>query len=93
VNAIAAGTLINAQGSVATFGHSIDASGVCLISISALNNKASIKGAGELLVVDVEAIGAGAADLFFDQGTLQLVASDALDLVTQVKHGSVIVKQ
>jgi hypothetical protein len=34
--------------------------GICLVSISALNSKASIKGTGELLIIEVEAVGAGA---------------------------------
>ncbi len=93
VNAISPGSLISNQASSATFGHSIDASGVCLISISALNGKASIKGMGELLFIDVEAVGAGSSTLIFDEGTLHFVATDARDVTTRVTHGSAIVKQ
>ena len=94
VNTISAGSLISDQASSATFGQSIDATGgVCLVSISALNNKASIKGTGELLIIEVEAVGAGSSTLIFDEETVHLVATDARDVTTRVLHGSAIVKQ
>jgi hypothetical protein len=71
----------------------VDPTGICLISISALNAKSAIKGTGELIFIDVEAIGAGDASLVFDKETLHLVASDARDVVTEVKQGTATVKQ
>jgi general secretion pathway protein D len=95
INTVSAGSLLTSQseGLGATFSQSVDPTGVCLISISALNSKSTIKGIGELIFIDVEAIGAGDATLVFDKETLHLVASDARDVVTEVKQGTAIVKQ
>jgi len=81
------------EGLGATFAQSIDATGVCLVSISALNAKNAIKGSGALIFVDVEAIGAGDAALIFDKDILHLIATDARDVATEVKQGSATVKQ
>lgn len=93
VNAVTAGTLIGSPADGAPlFTPSIDASGVCLISISSLNGKASFRGSGPLLFIDVEAIGAGNASLVFDKERLQLVAADARDVVSEVIQGTATVK-
>jgi hypothetical protein len=95
VNAVTAGSLLGnqADGLGATFAQSVDANGVCLISISALNAKASIKGSGALIFIDVEAVGPGNASLVFDKETLHLVATDARDVVTEVTQGTATIKQ
>ncbi len=94
VNAVTAGSLLSASADGAPmFTPSIDATGVCLVSISALNGKGSIKGSGTLIFIDVEAIGAGNASLFFVKETLHLVATDARDVVSQVVQGTATVKQ
>jgi general secretion pathway protein D len=95
VNAVSAGSLLTSQseGLGATFSQSVDPTGVCIISISALNSKSAIKGIGELIFIDVEAIGAGDAALVFDKETLHLIAADARDVVTEVKQGTATVKQ
>ena len=95
VNAVSAGALLGSQadGIGPTFAQSVDATGVCLISISALNSKAAIKGSGALFFVDVEAIAAGSAALAFDKETLHLVAADARDVTTQITQGTATVKQ
>jgi len=95
VNAVTAGSLLGNQtdGLGATFAQSVDPNGVCLISISALNTKASIKGSGALIFIDVEAVGPGNASLVFDKETLHLVATDARDVVTDVTQGTATVKQ
>ena len=92
--AVSAGSMLNGQADPlsTTFAHSVDANGVCLISISALNGKASIKGSGNLVVVDIEAIGTGEAGLVFDKDTLHLVGTDARDVVTQISSGRATVK-
>ena len=95
VNAVSGGVLLGSQpdgGMAPTFTQSVDATGVCLISISALNSKASIKGSGTLFFVDVEAIGEGKAALAFDKETLHLVATDARDITAQLTQGSATVK-
>jgi general secretion pathway protein D len=99
VHAVTAGSLIGSPVAGAPadgaplFTPSIDATGVCLISISSLNGKASFRGSGPLLFIDVEAIGAGDASLVFDKERLQLVATDARDVVSEVIQGTATVKQ
>ena len=95
MNAVSAGTLLGTQpnGLGATFAQSIDATGVCLISISALDSKAAIKGSGALIFVDVEGIGAGNAALVFDKDTLHLVATDAGDVKSAITQGVATVQQ
>ena len=94
VHALTAGSILPTTGeSAPLFTPSIDASGTCLISISSLNGKASFKGSGPLLFIDVEAIGAGDAALVFVRETLHLVATDARDVVSEVVQGTATVKQ
>lgn len=93
INGVTAGTLIGPAGAGITFGHSVDANGVCLISLSALNSKASIAGAGDLIFIDVEGVGEGNAALVFDKATMHLVAIDARDVVTQLVQGTATVRQ
>ncbi len=93
VHALTAGTVLSPAEGAPLFTPSIDASGVCLISISSLNGKASFGGSGPLLFIDVEAIGAGNASLVFDKERLHLVATDARDVVSEVVQGTATVKQ
>lgn len=93
VHALTAGTLLGPADGAPLFTPSIDATGVCLISISSLNGKASFGGSGPLLFIDVEAIGAGNASLVFDKERLHLVATDARDVVSEVTQGTATVKQ
>jgi hypothetical protein len=93
INGVSAGTLIGPAGAGITFGHSVDANGVCLISLSALNSKVSIAGTGDLIFIDVEGIGEGNAALVFDKTTMHLVAVDARDVVTQLVQGTATVRQ
>jgi hypothetical protein len=69
------------------------AAGTCMISISSLNGKASFKGSGPLLFIDVEAIGEGNASLVFVKETLHLVATDARDIASEIVQGTATVKQ
>ena len=94
VNAVTAGTLLStAPESAPLFTPSIDASGVCMISISALNGKGVFKGSGPLLFIDVEAVGPGDAALTFVKETMHLVATDARDITSELVQGTAIVKQ
>jgi general secretion pathway protein D len=93
VSAISAGTLLSQTDVVPALTQSIDPSGVCMISISALNGKLAMKGSGVLIFVDVEAVGPGVASLIFDPQSLHLVATDARDVVSEVTPGSAVVKQ
>src|SRR5215212_1373164 len=94
VHALTAGSILATTGEAAPlFTPVIDASGNCLISISSLNGKASFKGSGPLLFIDLEAIGQGDASLVFVKETLHLVATDARDMNSQVRQGTATVKQ
>ena len=94
VNALTAGTILPSSGETAPlFTPLIDpAAGTCMISISSLNGKASFKGSGPLLFIDVEAIGEGNASLVFVKETLHLVATDARDLAAEIVQGTATVK-
>jgi general secretion pathway protein D len=94
VNALTAGSLLPTTGETAPlFTPVIDASGTCLISISSLNGKASFRGSGPLLFIDLEAVGEGNAALTVVKEALQLVATDARDVTSQVIQGTATVKQ
>jgi len=94
INGLIAGSILPTTGEGAPlFTPSIDSSGTCLISISSLNGKASFKGSGPLLFIDLEAIGAGDASLAFVKETLHLVATDARVLAWEVTQGIATVKQ
>jgi general secretion pathway protein D len=94
INGLTAGSILPTSGEAAPlFTPSIDATGTCLISISSLNGKASFKGSGPLLFIDLEAIGAGDASLVFVKETLHLIATDARDVTSQVIQGTATVKQ
>jgi len=90
IHALTAGSVLPTTGETAPlFTPAIDASGTCLISISSLNGKASFRGTGPLLFIDLEAIGEGTASLMVVKETLQLVATDARDVKSQVVQGVV----
>ena len=94
VNAVVPGTLLGPLSDNApSLTQSIDPTGLCLISVSALNGKTSIKGAGPMIFIDVEAVGEGDASLVFDKNTLHLVATDARDVVSEVKQGTATARQ
>ncbi len=94
VHSVSAGNLLSTSGEGAPlFTPSIDANGVCMISISSLNGKASFRGSGPLLFIDLEAIGAGNAALAFVKETLHLVATDARDVTSEIVQGTATVKQ
>lgn len=97
VRVVSAGPLLanekDGKSAGASFTQSVDASGVCLISISNLSGAASMKGAGTLLFIDVEGIGLGDAGLLLDRDSMHLVAADARDLAVEVTPARATVKQ
>ncbi|MDQ6652856.1 MAG: hypothetical protein M3Y84_08935 [Acidobacteriota bacterium] len=97
VRAVAAGPLLaNAKDTKepgATFTQSIDASGVCLISVSNLDGVASIKGAGAVLFIEVEALAAGDPGLALDKGTMRFLGTDTRDVAIDVVPVRASVKQ
>lgn len=94
VNSVIAGSLfaLGAENNP-SITQSIDPSGVCLISISTLNKSLPMVGAGPLVFIEIEAIAAGDAGLVFDRETMHLVATDARDVVLELKQGRATVKQ
>ena len=93
LQSVTAGSILPTTGEVPLFTPVIDPSGTCLISISSLNGKASFRGSGPLLFIDLEAVAAGDAGLSVVKETLHLVATDARDLVPDIKQGTATVKQ
>jgi general secretion pathway protein D len=90
IHALTAGSVLPTTGETAPmFTPLIDATGTCLISISSLNGKASFGGSGPLLFIDLEAVGEGNASLTVVKESLQLVATDARDVKSQVVQGIV----
>jgi general secretion pathway protein D len=93
INTVLPGSLLSSQTDAApALTQSTDASGVCLISISALNGKTAINGSGSLIFIDVEAVGAGDAGFILDKDTLHVVATDARDILIELSQGRAIVK-
>jgi general secretion pathway protein D len=94
VHGVTAGDLLATSGETAPlFTPSIDSSGTCLISISSLNGKASFRGSGPLLFIELEAISEGNASLVFVKETLHLVTTDARNVTAEVIQGMATVKQ
>jgi hypothetical protein len=72
---------------------SIDATGVCLISLSNLHTAASLKELGFWLFIDVEALAAGDTGLAFDAKATHILATDAGNIVLDLSPIHAIVKQ
>lgn len=92
VISISSGTLVPG-GLSPSLTQSIDPSGVCLISVSALNGAAPIQGSKALVVILVEAIAAGDAAFSFDNDTLRLVAMDAREVTVNLAPWRTTVKR
>jgi hypothetical protein len=90
VTAVSYGTFFP-NGKAPSLTHSIDPTGVCLISLSA-NSAALMQGSGTLVFLQVEAIGPGAAAIAFDKETMHLVAADGRQVVLELVQGPTIVK-
>ncbi len=71
---------------------SIDATGMCLISLSNLRTAASLKDSGLWLFIDVEALSAGDAGLVFDANATHLMATDAGNVALDLSPIHAIVK-
>ena len=81
IKGLAAGTALTADNGnkegAPGMTESIDATGMCLISLSNLHSAASLKNSGMWLFIDVEALSAGDAGLAFDTNASHLMATDA----------------
>jgi general secretion pathway protein D len=92
VSAVAAGSMFSGLEKAPSITHSIDPSGVCMISISTLNAAVPMT-AGTLLLIEIEGLTPGDSGLGFNKETMHLVAIDARDVVLDLKHGALTVKQ
>jgi hypothetical protein len=63
-----------------------------MISISTLNAAVPMT-AGTLLLIEIEGLTPGDSGLGFNKETMHLVAIDARDVVLDLKHGALTVKQ
>ncbi len=73
--------------------HSIDGSGVCLISLSNLQRASWLRNSGLWLFINVEALSAGDTGLAFDASATHLMATDAGNVVLDLSPIQAIVKQ
>lgn len=72
---------------------SIDANGVCLISLSNLQRASWLKNSGLWLFINVEAVAAGDSGLAFDASATHLMATDAGNVTLDLPPVRAIVKQ
>lgn len=97
IKGLSAGTLLTADNGskedAPGMSQSIDASGVCLISLSNLQSAASLRDSGLWLFIDIEALSVGDAGLLFDKGATQLMATDARNVALDLSPVRAIVKQ
>ncbi len=95
ITGVSAGTMLGGDSKVGSpsVAQSIDPSGLCLISISSLNGAPAMQGAGTLVFIDVEGVGAGEAMFAFESGSMHLVATDAREVVLEVLPARAVVKQ
>jgi general secretion pathway protein D len=97
IKGLSAGTLLTADNgskeNAPAMSQSIDASGVCLISLSNLQSAASLKDSGLWLFIDIEALSVGDAGLLFDKSATQLMATDARNVALDLSPVRAIVKQ
>lgn len=94
VRAVSAGSMFSGgKETLPGISQSIDASGVCMISISALGGLAPMKGSGVMLFLDIEGVGAGDGSISFDKQKTNLMATDARDVLLDLSQGQIVVKQ
>ncbi|MCU1266551.1 MAG: hypothetical protein JWM21_2869 [Acidobacteria bacterium] len=94
VNGVSAGSMFGGgKETLPGISQSIDTSGVCMISISALGGLVQMKGTGVMLFLEVEAVGSGDGTIQFDKQKTNLMATDARDVVLDLSQGQIVVKQ
>jgi general secretion pathway protein D len=92
VSSISPGTLLPA-GHSASLTQSDDPKGVYMLSISTFNGATPLRGAGSLVLIQVEGIAEGDAAIGFDKATLRLIGIDSRDVAVQVTPVLLTVKQ
>lgn len=92
VRNVSTGNLFAGQQTAPGISQSVSPSGVLLVSVAPPSG-VSMTGAGVLVFVDIEAVGAGNSYITFDRANMHLVASDGRDISLQLVQSDVIVKQ
>ncbi len=92
VNGVSGGTMFG-NSAFPGVSQSIDNSGVCMISVSALSGLVQLKGAGAMLFLDIEGVGAGDGSIQFDKQKTTLMAADSRDVTSNLSSGMILVKQ
>jgi type II secretory pathway component GspD/PulD (secretin) len=93
VHVVSTGSLLANEKGGTSYSESVDATGLCLLSISNLGGKTLLNGGGTLLFIDVEGVGSGDAGLFLDKDSINLVGADARNLAVEVVPVRASVKQ
>jgi general secretion pathway protein D len=91
VRSVNAGSLFSA--SKPSIIPSIDPTGLCLISVSGRAGAGAIQGAGTLLLIEVEAVADGVPVFTFDKEAMNIVATDAGEVLLEVLPATVVAKQ
>ena len=81
VRSVTKGGLFGASAPSVT--HSVDPTGVLVVSVAPAAGARPFTGEGALLVIEVEALGAGDAAFNFDPGQVHFIATDGRSLVAQ----------
>jgi hypothetical protein len=83
VTAINPGSLLP-PGNSASLTQSVDPKGIYMFSLSTFNGATPLRGAGSLVVIQVEAIGEGDAGFGFIKESLRLITPDARDIAAEL---------
>ncbi len=92
VTAINPGSLLP-PGNSASLTQSVDPKGIYMFSLSTFNGATPLRGAGSLVVIQVEAIGEGDAAFGFNKESLRLITPDARDIAADLLPVRVNTKQ
>ncbi len=93
VRSVAAGGMFVPGKAQPTVTHSIDGSGVLLVSIAPPAGGNPLTGVGALLTIDVEGVAAGESAFAFDTNEVHLIASDGRGITAKYTQSRLTVKQ
>jgi general secretion pathway protein D len=94
ISEVSMGNLLagSAGGAQPVMTQSVDAKGILLVSVVPPAG-AQLTGAGVLVFIDVEAVGAGEGSFSFDKNNVHLVAADGRSVLLDLSEVKVVVKQ
>jgi general secretion pathway protein D len=72
---------------------SVDAKGILLVSVAPSSGAQPMTGAGVLVFIDVEAVGAGESLFSFDKNNVHLIAADGRTVLLDLSEVKVVIKQ